>query len=82
MAARGGAEKGGPSWDSSLPFFQPSIPPQFQATDPAIDARRSGRYGTAPMNDTLKAAGVFSDHAVLQRDVPLPVWAGRRPGRP
>ena len=32
------------------------------------------------MNTSLQIAGVFSDHAVLQRDIPLRVWGWADPG--
>lgn len=35
---------------------------------------------SAPLRGDVKLAAVFSDHAVLQRDKPLPVWGTAAPG--
>jgi len=39
-----------------------------------------GRADAAPDKVELRLAAIFSDHAVLQRDRPLPVWGFTEPG--
>lgn len=40
----------------------------------------SGLWATASSHAGLTVAGVFSDHAVLQRGMPVPVWGTTDPG--
>lgn len=40
----------------------------------------AGRSGAGPAPVELRLAAVFTDHAVLQRDRPLPVWGTSEPG--
>jgi sialate O-acetylesterase len=40
------------------------------------------RLHAAEAQPAFRTAGIFTDHMVLQRDQPLPVWGWAAPGRP
>ena len=54
-----------------------TLPPRFCA--PALLALALFSFSPAVRAD-VKLAGIFTDHAVLQRDQPLPVWGWASPG--
>jgi sialate O-acetylesterase len=39
------------------------------------------RLHAAELQPVFRTAGIFTDHMVLQRDQPLPVWGWAAPGR-
>jgi sialate O-acetylesterase len=52
----------------------------IQAAEPAVqDAQASGLQASVAQ-DRLILGSPFADHAVLQRDMPLPVWGWSKPG--